>query len=225
MLYFGDCVAGMATLESESVDLVVTDPPYGVSYKTNHRKDKTHRFNSAIKNDADLAALESALPEIHRILKPNTALYCFCSSDRVEHVKPMIANWFKIKNSIIWVKNNWTAGDLGAQFGKQYEVIIYANKGRRLINGGRDPDVWFHKRVVGKQQVHQNQKPLDLIARIIDKSSNIGDTVVDPFMGAATTALACLETRRKYLGYELDPYYYERAAALIKEWHDASEKT
>jgi site-specific DNA-methyltransferase (adenine-specific) len=208
----------------ESVDLVVTDPPYGINYKTNHRKDKGHRFNNAINNDADVTILNDVIDDIWRVMKQNTAFYCFCSSDAVELVKPIIARKFKIKNTIIWVKNNWTAGDLKAQFGKQYEMIIYANKGRRLINGRRDPDVWFHDRVVGRSQVHQNQKPLDLIKRIVSKSSSVGDLVFDPFMGSGTTAVACLETGRRYVGFENDLYYYDVAMQRIGVFNAITEE-
>jgi site-specific DNA-methyltransferase (adenine-specific) len=224
MLYSCDCVEGLKEQKSESVDLVVTDPPYGVQYKTNHRKDKSHKFTTQIANDGDLVISRVIMPELYRVLKPNTALYYFCSQDMVEYVKPIVSEFFKIKNVIVWVKNNWTAGDLQAQYGKQYEMIIYANKGRRKINGRRDSDVWFHDRIVGKRQIHQNQKPQDLIQRIIEKSSSAGDVVLDPFMGSGTTAVACIATGRQFIGYEIDPFYYELAFTRIREAHGITEK-
>jgi site-specific DNA-methyltransferase (adenine-specific) len=225
MLYICDCMEGLREQGNETVDLVVTDPPYGVSYKTNHRKDKTHKFTTEIANDGDLSLSVAIMPELYRVLKPDTALYYFCSSDMVEKVKPIVAEFFKIKNVIIWVKNNWTAGDLKAGYGKQYEMIIYANKGRRFINGRRDTDVWYHNRVVGRKQLHQNQKPLDLIERILLKSSNTGDVVLDPFMGSGTTAVACIRSQREFIGYELDPFYYNLATNRIEEAYGINEET
>ena len=67
--------------------------------------------------------------------------------------------YFKVKNMIIWKKNNWTAGDLKGQFGKQYEILFLANKVRKEINGKRFSDVWEFDKVVGKNQLHQNEKP------------------------------------------------------------------
>ena len=112
---------------------------------------------------------------------------------------------------IVWVKNNHTAGDLEAQFGKQYELIFLVNKGRAIINGKRLTDVWNFKRVPSDSLIHQNQKPLALIEQCILKHSQEGDIVFDGFMGSGTTAEACINTNRSYLGFELDADYYNVA--------------
>lgn len=218
MIYQRDCLDGLRELPDHCIDLVVTDPPYLVNYKTGHRKDKTHRFCSVIENDNNEQLIRDVIIELHRVLKYNTAFYCFCSQDTVDLFRSIIKEYFTVKNTIVWVKNNWTAGDLKAQYGKQYELIIYANKGRRYINGRRDQDVWFFDRVSGTKQMHQNQKPVELIEKILEKSSSSGDLVLDPFMGSGTTAEACIRLNRKYLGYEIDTGYYEVAMSRLKEY-------
>lgn len=65
------------------------------------------------------------------------------------------------------------------------------------------------KRVVGKEQIHQNQKPLELIKMMVEKSSDINEIVFDPFSGSGTTCIASKETGRKYLGIEIDDEYYK----------------
>ena len=148
-------------------------------------------------------------------MKNNTAIYMFCNSNRIDFFKQELEKYFNVKNIIVWVKNNWTAGDLQAQFGKQYEFIILANKGRKLFNGKRITDVWFFDRVKTVDLLHQNQKPIDLIKQMILKHSNENDVVFDGFMGSGTTGVACINTNRSFIGIELDQKYFEIAKERI----------
>lgn len=215
-IYNEDCLEGMKRIPDESVDLVVTDPPYLINYKTSHRKNKNHRFNKPILNDNNPDVISEYIKECYRIMKENTALYMFSSFDKVDFFKQELEKYFNIKNMIIWVKNNHTAGDLKAQFGKKYELLFLVNKGRALFNGKRLTDVWNFNRIVGKKQIHQNQKPIELIERCILKHSKDGDVVFDGFMGSGTTAIACLNTNRKYIGFELDETYHKLSLERIE---------
>jgi len=212
-----DCLEGMKQIKDKSIDLIVTDPPYLINYKTNYRKDKTHRFCKVIKGDNDPQLISGYIKECYRIMKDNTAMYMFCNSDKVDFFKQELEKYFKVKNMIIWVKNNWTAGDLKAQFGKQYEIVFLVNKGRKLFNGKRITDIWNFNRVSGKKQLHQNEKPLDLITQCILKHSNENNVIFDGFIGSGTTAIACINTNRNYIGFELDTNYYNIANERIKE--------
>ena len=108
----GDCLEVMRDIPDKSVDLVVTDPPYLIEYKTNHRKDKNHDFCSTIQNDNNPELIKDYIAECYRIMKDNTAIYMFCSFDKVDFFKQELEKHFTIKNMIVWVKNNHTAGDL-----------------------------------------------------------------------------------------------------------------
>lgn len=195
----------------QMVDCVITDPPYLIEYKTNHRQNKGDKFCKTIIGDNDERLIVEYLELCEQIMKPDSAIYCFCGSDKVDVFKREIEKHFTLKNIIVWVKNNWTAGDLEAQYGKQYEFCIYANKGRRPFSDGtkRLTDVWTCDRVTGNEQIHQNQKPLDLIMRMIKQSTNEGELVFDGFMGSFTTAVACHKLNRNFIGAELDKEYYE----------------
>ena len=196
-LYCDDCLNIMKQIENESIDLIVTDPPYLIKYKTNRRKNKDHDFCSEILNDDNEQLIIDYIRECYRILKNNTAMYMFCNCDKVDFFKQELENaGFKIKNMIIWVKNNWTAGDLKAQFGKQYEIIFLVNKGRKCFNGKRITDVWMFDKISGKKQLHQNQKPVDLLKQCILKHSDENDIIFDGFMGSGSTGVACIETNR-----------------------------
>lgn len=219
-LMHGDCLELMKKIPDKSVDMILTDPPYLMNYKTGHRKNKEHEFCSEIEND-DFQLNKDVVPyflkQSHRIMKENSGIYCFCNSNKVDFFKSEIEKHFAIKNIICWVKNNWTAGDLKGAFGKQYEFIIYANRGRRILNGKRFTDVWFFDRVVGKAQIHQNQEPVDLLEQAIKASSNEGETVLDCFMGSGSTGVACINTNRNFIGIEKDDKYFEIAKNRIKE--------
>lgn len=220
-VYLGDCLEVMKSIDNESIDLIVTDPPYLINYKTNHRKNKNDRFCKPIANDENEQLIKDVIKQCYRVLKNNSAMYMFCSFDKVDVFKQELEKYFNIKNLIVWVKNNWTAGDLEAQYGKQYELIFYVNKGRKAINGKRITDVWSAltnkalNRVVGMDQIHQNEKPLELIKIAIEKSSNEGDIVLDPFMGSGTTCLASKELNRQYIGIEIDKEFYNMAKDKI----------
>lgn len=207
VLLQGDCLELIKEIPDKKIDLIVTYPPYLINYKTNYRKDKTHDFCSVIENDNNPDLITNFIKESYRILKDDSAMYMFCSFDKVDFFKQELEKYFKIKNMIIWVKNNWTAGDLKAQFGKQYEIIFLVNKGRKLFNGSRITDVWNFKRVVGNNQIHQNQKPTDLIKQCIEKHSNEGDLILDGFAGSGTTAVACEELKRKWICMEYETKY------------------
>lgn len=210
-IYNEDCIEGMKKIPDNFVDLVVTDPPYLISYHTNRRKDKEHDFCSEIDNDNNPGLIKNYIDECYRIMKNNSAIYMFCNFVNIDFFKKEMERKFNIKNMIIWIKNNWTAGDLEAQFGKQYEIILLANKGRRKIEGKRISDVWTFKKIAGNTQLHQNEKPKKVIKRCIEKHSVKGDIVFDGFMGSGTTAVVSKQLERKFIGFEINKKYFDLA--------------
>lgn len=216
-IFNDDCLNIMKRIKSQSIDLIVTDPPYLINYKTCHRKDKTHQFCTVIQNDNNPELITNYIKQCYRIMKNDTAMYMFCNCDKVDFFKQQLQKYFKMKNMIIWVKNNWTAGDLKAQFGKQYQIIFLVNKGRKCFNGKRHTDVWMFDRVVGKNQLHQNQKPTQLLDRCILSHSNQNDIVFDGFMGSGSTIISCIQNNRKYIGVQLDENYFNIAKERIEK--------
>ncbi|MDA2877232.1 DNA methyltransferase [Streptococcus pneumoniae] len=105
-----DVLEFMETIPDNKIDLIVTDPPYLINYKTNWRKEK-HKFSNVIKNDNNPELIKEYIKECYRILKDDTAIYIFCSFDKVDFFKKEIEKYFSVKNIIIWRKNNHTAGD------------------------------------------------------------------------------------------------------------------
>lgn len=214
-LFLADCLDVFKKLKDESVDLIVTDPPYLMDYKTGYRKDKGHDFCSAIQNDSNDDLVSQSIKEMHRVLKDGSGAYIFCNSNKIDFFKAEAEKYFDVKNILIWIKNNWTAGDLAGAYAKRTEFIIFAAKGRHELSGGRDTDCLFYDRVSGDDQVHQNQKPLSLIKYLILKSSKENDVVLDAFMGSGTTGVACQSLNRKFIGCEVEEKYFEVACKRI----------
>ena len=215
----GDCLEEMKKLADDGVkvDLVLTDPPYLMNYHTGRRKDKYHDFCKPIANDTNFDLIKDIMPLLFELLKEGGAVYMFCNANHIDYFKQQIEQHFKLKNILIWIKNNWSAGDLKGAYAKQTEFILFANKGRHLLNGARDTDILYYNRVVGNMQLHQNQKPVDLLTFLINKSSKPNDIILDCFMGSGSTGVACLQTNRNFIGIELEPKYYEIAKKRINE--------
>ena len=201
------------------VDCVITDPPYLIDYKTNYRKDKAHKFCNVIENDNNPQLIKDLIPLLYDVMKDDTPLYMFCGSDHIDFFLQEVKRLFTVKNIIVWDKGNHTAGDLEAQYGKRYEFIIYANKGRAVFNDDakRLDDIWCVARITGNEQIHQNQKPTNLISRIINQHTKPNDLILDPFMGSFTTAVCCHRLQRHFIGSELDKYYFEKGQKRLEE--------
>ena len=210
-LWHGDCLELMKNIPDGSVDLVLTDPPYGMAFKSNYRKEK---YNE-IKNDKSLEWLEKYVGECFRILKQNTAVYFCCSWHNVDVFKQAIEKKFKIKNILIWEKNNTSMGDLKASYAPKYEMIIFAHKGRKLLKGFRYADIIKANRTGNK--LHPTEKPVDLLELFIKNSSDENAVVFDGFMGSGSTGVACVNTNRHFIGIELDEGYFNIAKERIEK--------
>jgi len=213
----GDCFELLKEVPDEFVDLVLTDPPYGIDYQSNRRvaREKLPKFA----NDVDLSWVESWVEQIYRVLKTDTHFYCFTRFDTYPVFYNAISRLFKVKNCLIWVKNNHGSGDLNGSFAPQSEMIIFAVKGKRHLNGLRDSDVLECENVPSAYREHATQKPVKLLRQLIEKSTKLNEIVLDPFAGSGSTGFACLDTNRqkgdrdirRYLLFELNPEFRDSA--------------
>ena len=158
---------------------------------------------------------ENYVNECFRILKDNTAAYFFCSWHNIDVFKQAIEKKFKIKNILIWEKNNTSMGDLKGSYAPKYEMIIFAHKGRKLLNGFRYADIIKANRTGNKN--HPTEKPVDLLETFIKNSSGENEVVFDGFMGSGSTGVACVNTGRRFIGIELDDGYFNIAKKRIEE--------
>lgn len=219
----GDSVYEMErALDDESIDCVITDPPYGIDYVSNYRVVE-NRVDRPVCNDTPEAAFslwERTCDVISRKMKPDSHLYVFTSWKVLPQFMEITSRYFNIKNCLVWVKNNWSMGDLDGNYAEQYEIIIYATKGNKKLNGGRDTNVLNFDRVSNAQLLHSCEKPVKLIEYLLDKSTQSGDIVADPFAGSGTTLVACKNMGRGYWGCEIEQENYDVALGRLSHGHD-----
>lgn len=213
----GDCIAEMEKLPDGSIDCVITDPPYGINYVSNHRVIDSEVVKAVENDDLDsaLALWERACEVLSRKMKPDSHIYIFTSWKVYPKFVEITSRYFRIKNCLIWEKNNWSMGDLDGNYAEQYEMAIFATKGNRKLNGGRDTNILHFNRVASGSLLHSCEKPVDMLRFLIGKSSNPGELVVDPFAGSGSTLVACKQEGRRYWGCEFDTENYKIALGRL----------
>ena len=215
-LWQGDCLELMKNIPDGSVDLVLTDPPYGIDFQSNFRKNKF----SKIENDSTVNA--EFLDECKRVLKDTGAIYCFTRWDVYPSWIEQINKRFKVKNCIVWFKRGGGLGDLKKGYIYNHEFIIYCAEKNHRLNGKRRNDVFEFAKDAPSTYVHPTQKPISLLKEIIERSPNEGGVVLDCFMGSGSTGIACVNTNRHFIGIELDEGYFNIAKKRIEEAYDAA---
>jgi len=206
----GDCLKVMKDIPDNSVDLVLTDPPYGIEYK---RHIPYPRYEK-IDNDNNLDWLPLVIKEMYRVLYERGNMYMFCNWQNVDIFKTEISKHFTIRNMLIWNKGGGGMGDLKTTYGSVYEICFFANKKPSKLNGRRDNDVINLSRSGNK--FHPTEKPISLIGYLIRKSSNESDLILDPFLGSGTTAVAAKQLKRNFIGIEISPEYCKIANERLR---------
>lgn len=221
VIYEQNCLDGLRNIADRSVDLIFTDPPYYQYRAANITGLKNHKdvvtefdFDGFESEEVYLQFMEKILSECYRVAKDGASGYLWCGDDFVSYLNRLVEKvGFKFRKTIHWHKTNpFPAIHTRKMFANSMELMIHFSKGT--------PKTWNHKPVnemhnfiqspicMGKERYkHKTQKPLKVCTPYIEISSNVGDVVLDPFMGSGTTAIACLETHRKFIGFEINPKY------------------
>lgn len=196
-----DAIDLLQSVKAASVACIVTDPPYGIAYHSNHYKDKNPHAPIAQDWNFQVGAY---LDAAEHALRPGGAIYLFTRWDVLPLWSQEIPTALSLKNAIIWAKDNWSSGDLTGNFGFQYEVIMFMVKGRHTIRGKRWPNLWAFPRIQAKRLRMPAEKPVGLYERAILASSDPGDLVIDTFGGSGTCAEAAVTTGRRFLVGDVD---------------------
>src|SRR5688572_21840937 len=167
----GDCLKVMKSMPDKCVDLVLTDPPYGISYQSNMRV-VSGKFDK-LDNDNNSSRLDS-YGEMFRVLKDNCVVIIFCSFKNYAEDFNKLKELFDVKNCIIWDKGGGGIGDLSHSLLTDYEMAIVAHKGQSVIRGKREGSVWRESKVFNKAMLHPTEKPVSLIERMVSKFSDEG---------------------------------------------------
>jgi len=215
----GDSLQILETLEDGCIDIVLTDPPYGISYISNRSIFEDSITKRGLLNDGETEAfelLDKTCEILQRKSAENAHLYFFCSWSVFSKFESIISKYFTIKTPIIWDKGNKGSGDLENDWGNQTEIIIFCVKGKKLINTRRG-NIISVPRLHSSKMIHPTQKPEDLLNEILAVSYLPGDFIVDPFMGSGATVKACNKIGAKSLGIELDKEMFNIANNFINE--------
>jgi len=193
ILHLGDALEIVPSLAG--VGAVITDPPYGMGFQSNHRE----VAHAPIANDGDDAMLQWAcgIPVSH-------SRYVFCRWDNLGSVPPP-------KSCITWVKNNWSMGDLDHEHARQTEVALFWPGPAHDWPKKRPTDV-VHAPRTGNEW-HPTEKPVVLMEQFCEWTRG---TVLDPFMGSGTTGVACANLGRRFYGVEIDPKHFDSACKRIE---------
>lgn len=221
-IYNEDCLETMKRMPDNFVDLVLTDPPY----KTISGGNKTPKWisgygNSVLhKNDGKIfdhnsITADQWAKEVYRVLKDNS--HCYIMSNYLNLFKTHKAftdAGFRGHNLLVWEKNTANAN---RWYMKNCEYTLFFYKGKaKSINNASTKTVHKYKNIIGDKK-HPTEKPVELMALYISNSTNNGETVYDPFMGSGTTAVACQNLNRNFIGSEISKEYCDIAEQRLRQ--------
>lgn len=227
-IYNMDCIMGMKQIDKKSVSLIITDPPYAISRDSNYAKSEptgkdTDRFRISIDfgdwDKPEAFDIDSMIRESYRCLKDGGYIVCFYDLWKIGVIKDVMTRaGFKQLRFIEWIKTSPVPINSKINYlTNAREIAVCGVKGRNpIFNSEYDNGVYNYPICRDKGRFHPTQKPIGLFRSIIDKHSKEGDIVLDCCMGSGTTAIACMESNRKFIGFELCEGYFNKACERIR---------
>lgn len=210
-LFQGDCLDLIKDIPDGSVDCIITDPPYM----------STMQHNGAMTDFSDTAILKPFFSELFaqfkRILSGRGSVYFFCDWRSFCFYFPIMNQHLPVKNALVWDK---VTGP-GTFYGFSHEFVIFSTQHSSLKIGAKNviklPGFACGAKKTNGDKVHPTQKPVELIELFLSHTTNVGDTVLDCFMGSGTTGVACVRNNRNFIGMELQEKYFEIAKTRIED--------
>ena len=215
-IYNEDCLEGMKQIPDNSIDLVLTDPPYNINLKYNTYKDK--------KSEKEFWDwIEKIYIELYRILKNKSHLTFTCSQKQIWIYRPLLEKiGFDFRHLSIWHNPKRKAGSYPGQWTYCWEAIMdFTKNGFKKLNNKNSVgymDIWIEE--PPKNIKHPAKRPVNCWRDLVNLLTNENDIVLDPFIGSGTTAVACINTNRQFIGFELDKHYCELAEKRISNHHE-----
>ena len=227
-----DCILGMKNLEDNSIDLILTDPPYNLGLfmnnrQTNSKKMRENSFYAAgwddLTNENWLKHMDCFFSEAQRVLKKGGAMLMFMSILKVESLIKLSEKYrFYYKTTGIWHKKNPMPRNINLHFVNSNECWIYLinNKKTGVFNNEKMELDFIETAITPKSEkkygTHPTQKPIALLEHFIKLLSNPNDLVLDPFLGRGSTAVACRRLNRNFIGFDLNKDYCELAIKRVE---------
>lgn len=222
---FGDGIAGSAALDDRSVDLLLTDPPYGISaaYTCENQVSRRLRRNGTdfIMPRGHFGPWDDAFPKPREWLdvvlpKVRGWAVVFCAQAQIgEYDAILREHKFVAVGTLVWRKTNPVPFNHTFKPINAWEAVAVGKRPGTKFNGSTVHNVFVCKSPSPQERIHPTQKPVALISEFIDLFSDEGDTVLDPFTGGATTVVSGVAKRRRVLAFENDAAIFEAAAARV----------
>lgn len=223
-----DCLKIMSSIRNDSIDCIITDPPYRITSRGNGGNSggmfQKKEVNNGKVFQTNNLEIEDWLPELYRVLKPQSHCYIMTNNKNITHYLNAINNSkFHFIKCLIWVKDNKI---MGQTYMSQFEFVIMCRKGgHKRINDCGTSDVLQipNKKLKDKngKTIHDTEKPILLNEILINNSSNKGDWILDPFMGIGSCGVACINTNRNFIGCELDEKYFNIAKERLEKAYES----
>lgn len=206
-LMFGDCLERMKEIPDGSVDMVCTDIPYG------EVSQKSSGLRLLDRGNADTCSIDltEMVANLVRICKGS--FYIFCGTTQISELVTLFKSHGLTTRVGAWEKSNPSPMNGTRLWVSGLEFRVFARKPNSVFNEHCQKALW--RAPSGRSKIHPTEKPVKLIERLILASSVEGDTVLDNTMGSGTTGVACKNTKRKFIGIEMDPTYYGIACGRI----------
>lgn len=208
-LHLGDCLEVMKSIDDKSVDLVLTDIPYGVV----NRDHGSLRVLDKGVADTLTFNLKDFVKEVDRVCKGS--VYVFCGTEQVSELRALLIDFGLTTRLCIWEKSNPSPMNGEKLWLSGIECCVFGRNKKTTFNEHCKNTVW--KFPNGRSKQHPTEKPLKLFEYLVGVSSNEGDVVLDPCMGSGTTGVACKNLNRKFIGVEKDATYFEVAKERIND--------
>lgn len=234
ILHNQDCIEVMTSIEENSVDLILTDPPYNLGNfmrdrDTNLKKMRDNFFGSAGWDDLSFEeweeSMDSFFEESVRVLKHGGSMIVFMAIIKVESIIKIAERYgLYYKTTGIWHKLNPMPRNMNLHFVNSTETWIYftyKKKTGTFNNDGKMIHDFIETAVASNGErrfgKHPTQKPVKLMEFFVNVLSNENDTILDPFMGSGSTGVAAIKNDRNFIGVELNEKYYNIARQRIEE--------
>lgn len=229
-----DCIKAMEGIDSNSIDLIVTDPPYNlgnfmINRDTNLKKMRDNFFCTAGWDNMEYnewsISMDNFFSSAARVIRRGGAMIVFMAIIKVETIIRLAErHGFYYKTTGIWHKTNPMPRNMNLHFVNSTEAWVYftyKTKTGTFNNGGAMLHDFIETSVTPNSErhygKHPTQKPESLIQHFVEILSNPGDTVLDPFMGSGTTGVVSKRSGRNFIGIELDEQYFNMAKNRIEE--------
>jgi len=196
--------------------LIITDPPYGISRELNC---KGQRLGTTAKLNFNFGEWDKLNNDWFDIALKKTRgwMMTFCAKKDIGFfINSLEKNGFIAVDVLVWQKPDPIPLNAKSRFLNAWEAIVIGKKPGAIWNSTYEHNIIKFQAPKGKNRFHPTQKPVELIKKLINLTTNAGDIVLDPFMGSGTTAVACIEANRNYIGFEISKEYWEQSMNRIK---------